>query len=132
MGRYHSLAKVAKPYELKDGDVVVAYPGRELVIADHLDSSTSIVKGRKAKLLTKIEEPKVVVVEPPPVVAKTVSPVAEAAHEASKVVEEKLSPTDEEKPVEEEDVSTGTQDGSEEGGSHRGGNKRGKWPNRSR
>lgn len=131
MGRYLVLAKVAKPYELKDGDVVMAQPGRELVIGDHLDGSRSIVKGCNSKLLTKIEAPTVVVVEPAPV-EKLVSPVAEAAHEATKVVDEKLAPTNEEEPAKDSDVSESTDDGGEESGSRPSGTKRAKWQNKGR
>lgn len=45
MSKFHVLAKVTKPYALKDGDVVTAQPGRVLIVEDANDSSDSIVKG---------------------------------------------------------------------------------------
>lgn len=132
MGRYAVLAKVAKPYALKDGDVVMAQPGRELVIGDHLDGSMSIVKGCNSKLLTKIEATKVIVVEPASVVVP-ISPVAEAAHAAVEVVEEKLAPVSEAEPAKDSDVSESAEDGETENGSgsRPSGTKR-KWQNKGR
>lgn len=129
MGKYQVLARVSKPYALSDGDVVTAQPGRVLVIGDHLDNSMSIVKGCRSKLLSKIVDPNVVVIEPAPMVP--VSPVAEAAHAATEALEEKLAPVgEEEEPA--KDVSDGSEDVSSEAESRPSGTKRGKWQNKSR
>ena len=56
MGKFHVLAKVAKPYALRGGEVVTAQPGRVLVIDDADDKSGSIQKGLRNKKLLAVKK----------------------------------------------------------------------------
>jgi outer membrane biosynthesis protein TonB len=73
MSKYKVVWRKTAPYNLKSGDVVIAQPGRILIIDDADDNSADIIMGVKLKKLVRIEE------EAPPVVRKKVEEEKEVA-----------------------------------------------------